>query len=539
MKKLIYVLMLSLSVFAFLPSQEIKISASSDPMVILNLDTNATYNTTGEIYLPAGTYDVLDPNNGYSQIMSLTVYGQVIITTNLSGKLEFSYDDEGNWVTYPTAYQSIIFSSSSAVSVMTSTGGSYSMANLQITAQDLRPAFSGQETFVTNVDDAKPLSFFLSYIHVFDNVDGDLTSQIYVVTDNYTANSSVLGAHTVTLGVEDTAGNVSTFEFTINVVDITKPVINGNSAKATISYTQTYNIEAFRSTLTATDNYSTLSNAQITVESDGYTSNKTALGTYSIVFKVTDTSGNSNTFTKQVEVIDDVAPMISGQQTYTKDATAILLLDTIKANLTATDVKDGNRTAYITVKEDNYTGNGNKVGTYTITFEVADTKNNKSTFVVTLNVVDDIPGVWYIADGVSIVLIPPMQLTHEQIINLLQKTGQISVSSTSHITFFMDEYTGNEETPGVYAMGFNFSNAAGQSSVHTFAITVTEASDENPIILDPNTSWIDSSLTWVSDNPFIFVGLFMGVVFVIVIAVAVNTKKPAKKYHSKKSRRGY
>ena len=46
-----------------------------------------------------------------------------------------------------------------------------------------------------------------------------------------------------------------------------------------------------------------MTNANIVLESDGYTSKKTILGTYNVVFGLTDASGNKTTFTKQIEVM--------------------------------------------------------------------------------------------------------------------------------------------------------------------------------------------------------------------------------------------
>ena len=63
-------------------------------------------------------------------------------------------------------------------------------------------------------------------------------------------------------------------------------LITGNASVAEISYTQTYNISNFKSTLTASDNYYTLTNSNITILSDTYTANKAVPGTYEVVFEV-------------------------------------------------------------------------------------------------------------------------------------------------------------------------------------------------------------------------------------------------------------
>jgi hypothetical protein len=428
------------------------------------------------------------------------VTGNVQITLESNGKMKIA-GKEGSYLKLYMKYMGnsgelTLYKPGTSQAVLINTNNS-DMSAMWISTAGLREGISGQENFVANVDEQKPVTFFQGYLYAFDNYDGDLTSDIYIVTDNYTPNKSVLGTHTVTFGVEDSSGNVSTFAINITVVDVTKPTITGSTAKVQISYTQTWNINAFKSTLVASDNYDTLTNADITIKSDGYTSNKTNLGTYNVVFSLKDSSNNEQTFTKQVEVIDDVAPTFSGQTSYVKNITGILTVNDIKGNLTATDAKDGNRTAYITVKSDGYTGKGHIVGTYTIVFEVKDTKNNTATLNVTVQVMDNIPPVWYVADGTSIVLIPPMQLTRTQIIDLLVKTGQIDVGSTSNVSFFLDEYVGNEDEPGIYNLGFNFSSASGHSSVHNFTITVASVNgDDGGITIEPRSN-VGNTLFWI------------------------------------------
>lgn len=388
---------------------------------------------------------------------------------------------------------------------------------------NVRPAISGQENFVTSVDDAKPVSYFQQYLSAIDETDGNITSRIYVKTDNYTTNKSVLGTYKVTFGVKDNAQNESTLEVNITVADVTKPVISGNTSKATISYTQTWNIQNFKSTLSVTDNYATIANSAITVKTDGYTSNKTNLGTYNVVYAVLDPSGNEGTFTKQVEVIDDIAPVFSGPTIITKPATQVLTVNEIKSQLTATDAKEGTKTAQITVFEDNYTGRGNKVGNYTITFQVADSKGNRSTHVVTVSVQDNIPPVWYIQDGVSFKIVPPATLTRQQIIDLLVATNQLSVNSTTQINFLVDEYTGNETTPGVYTVSLGYADTAGNEGVHTVAITVLEDENTNPIVVGPKETLQDQiTKFFTSTTGYVTLGL---VALGLVVVVMKNKKK--------------
>lgn len=351
-----------------------------------------------------------------------------------------------------------------------------------------RPAITGEENYVTSVDDLRPVSFFQSFLTAIDETDGDITDNIYIVSDDYTPNMSTLGKYEVVFGVKDNAGNETMLVSYINVVDITNPVITGNASVAEISYTQTYNISNFKSTLTVTDNYYTLTSSNITVLSDDYTSNKSVPGTYEIVFEVTDPSGNQGTFTKQVRVIDNVAPVFSGPTVITKPSNSILAVSEIQAQLTAHDAIEGSKTSQITVLSDGYTGNGNVVGSYDVVFQVQDSKGNKSTHTVTVNVVDNIAPIIYIKDGVSIILKANEVLTRSQIISILQVTGQVqNVTASTQFSFLIDEYQGNEETPGVYMMSVRATSASGNQSVHNMMINVLEADTDDDVTVEPVT----------------------------------------------------
>lgn len=350
--------------------------------------------------------------------------------------------------------------------------------------QDLRPAISGQETFATKVDEARPVEYFIGFLKAIDDIDGDISDDIYIVTDNYTPNKSVLGTHEVTVGVEDSAGNVSEFTFKVSVVDITAPIINGNPAVVSIGYKETYNIANFKSTLTVTDNYDSLTASDIEIQSDGYTTNKTKLGTWNVVFEVADSSGNTSTFTKPIKVIDNVAPVFSGIETLTKSYTEVMTLSDIISQATANDEIDGNLTNKITVVNDGFTGKSNKVGTHYIELSVTDNAGNTTTRTITVKVIDDQAAGWYITNGVSINLTPGTELTRTQIVELLNKSGQVLAPANARITYLSDTYSENIGTPGTYTLAFRTVLTNGQENNYTYAVNILDdQTDEDTEVL--------------------------------------------------------
>lgn len=86
------------------------------------------------------------------------------------------------------------------------------------------PAIYGPKTYAKNNDtsfDAKDLVPFLT---AYDENDGDISNNIYVLTDDYN-DSGVPGQYTVIYAVENSNEAVSTFEVTFNVMDVIKPII--------------------------------------------------------------------------------------------------------------------------------------------------------------------------------------------------------------------------------------------------------------------------------------------------------------------------
>jgi len=384
-----------------------------------------------------------------------------------------------------------------------------------------RIAIDGEENFVTNYDDPKPVEFFQAFLIAFDETDGDISDEIYIKTNDYTENMAVLGAHKVVFAVKDSNENETTLEVYIRVVDITAPVITGNTSQVNIGYKETWNINNFKNTLNVTDNHddSVSLKAAITIESDGYTANITTLGTYDVVFAVEDQSGNIGTFTKTIKVIDNVAPTFSGPTSLTSNISVTFTESDVRNQLTAYDEKEGNVTHRIEVDEDNYTGKGHNTGIYTIKYRVTDTAGNEAFHTVTINRRDDIPPVFYIKDGVSIVTDTSTPLTIDDIINILTNTGQVVIPVGVNAMFSVqyDDYTGNEDQVGVYTVVIDSELTNGDESTHTMSINVLESSDGIPV-----------------DGPETFFQKYKGVIIagVILLVVAIGYvyfKKPNRK----------
>lgn len=545
MKKLFRVLLL---IFAF-----IGVFAASTANTYASAPGATFSNYEGEEYfVSSGVYKIKSPGQNYvnlynldsqTSLFSADDYGLLINTTV---NIIFADSEGTEYVVTPGEYR--ITSPAQEYLNLFEVGNEtriFHTDDMGFTlrfSDNLRPAISGQENFVTNINDPKDVAYFQSFLYAFDETDGDVTNRITVKTDNYTANKSVLGTHQIIFAVTDLSGNENTLTVYVRVVDVDAPVISGNTSIAQIGYKETWNINSFKSTLSVTDNYDSLTNADITIKTDNYTANKNKLGTYDVVFSATDASGNEATLTKQVRVIDNIKPTFSGPTTIATSNTTIITESQIRSQLTAHDEIDGNITNKIQLVTDNFTGHGNKVGTYTIVYAVTDNAGNTEQHIVSVTRSDEMPPIFWIEDGVSIKVEPTIALTKQQIIDTLTASGQIQVTATTQVSFLINEYEGNESVPGIYAISMRVADLKGNEEIHNIAVTVLDTSDtEDPVVLEPKEPLIklpDWAPEWATEyQEEILIGLSFILLIGVLIIYVVIKKKSSKTSKNKKNKK--
>ena len=208
-----------------------------------------------------------------------------------------------------------------------------------------------------------------------DNYNNDVTSSI---TASSTVDSNTIGSYTVTYTVSDASGNQATAVRTVIVEDSTPPTIALiGSNPVTVEAGSTYTDAG----ATATDAYDGDLSSSITTTSDV---DVNTVGTYTVTYTVSDSSANSATASRTVNVVDTTAPVITiiGANPVDVDLGATYS----DAGATATDVHDGDLTSSITVSSNVDT---NTAGTYTVTYTVSDAAGNQATETRTVNVIDN------------------------------------------------------------------------------------------------------------------------------------------------------
>ncbi|WP_371188588.1 immunoglobulin-like domain-containing protein [Thalassotalea maritima] len=205
--------------------------------------------------------------------------------------------------------------------------------------------------------------------NAIDNVDNDIT-----VTTMGTVDTFSVGTYTLTYTAEDSSGNITRAQRTVHVVDTIAPVISILGEKdVTVTFSKEYIDEG----ATATDNVD--GNIAVTVsgEVDTY-----QLGWQTITYTATDSSGNSTTDYRNVQIID-LPPTIKLNGEY--QVNIYLYQEYIESGVTVTDDVDDNIADSLVVES---TLDTSVPGTYLITYTVTDQNNNVSTISRTVNVIN-------------------------------------------------------------------------------------------------------------------------------------------------------
>ena len=211
-----------------------------------------------------------------------------------------------------------------------------------------------------------------------DSLDGDISANINV-TDNI--DSTKPGVYKVIYTVTDAAGNSATATRTVNVdvvvTDTTPPKITllGNNPEKIVLDANYVDAGA-----TALDDKDGDLTSKIVTRVKVDTSNT---GTYRVYYSVTDKAGNKARAVRRVKVIlgdDTVKPVITLNGGNVSIEKGKKYTD---KGATATDDRDGDLTSKIVTKSD---VNTNVVGTYSVTYSVADAAGNKVQKIRTVKV---------------------------------------------------------------------------------------------------------------------------------------------------------
>lgn len=214
-------------------------------------------------------------------------------------------------------------------------------------------------------------------IYVIDVFDQDMAIDIDGVTVSHDIQIDRLGTYEITYQVNDTYGNMARETLTVKVVDKQAPSITLTNSLVF----QVFGPEQFLNTFfLIEDNYDAYAILYIDMDTSV---NYDVIGRYPIVITAQDTSKNTEKYEGYVDIIDDIAPMIS-------QISDIIITDFQSHMLTSYfDVSDNyDQPPSLEVVIDDQAVDYQKIGIYDLIVNVYDLSNNQSSIVTELFVVD-------------------------------------------------------------------------------------------------------------------------------------------------------
>jgi len=347
------------------------------------------------------------------------------------------------------------------------------------------PTINGyKDKYITNIDAPISLNLLMASITAYDNLDGNITDKIKIEYNEYSKNIDKTGTYPIIISVEDNAKNKATITIHIQIIDTTPPAIEGKNTYTSFM-SSPLNLDEIKNNLIATDNTNEDLTSQIFACNDMYSANKNKIGTYSIYFCVYDPSNNlSNNFKVNVEVKDDIPPIIEGLNYFTSHLSAPLTIKDILYSLAASD--NGNDiSSSIFITNDNYSNFLNTIGEKTIYFQAMDSSNNLSKpFKVTINLIDDIPPQIYGLNIYNSYLSSTLSLTYlkQQLTVLDNVEGNIS----NKLEIISDSYSNNINNKGIFHLSFKACDSSNNCS-EEFKISINIIDDIIPYFIGPSS----------------------------------------------------
>ena len=337
--------------------------------------------------------------------------------------------------------------------------------NQKIKVNDnIAPSINGPEYLKTNISNPLTLQEITNQLVALDNHDGDISSQIYIVENNY--NNNKVGKYYCIFSIKDSSNNTIKvpFKVTIEVIDDIAPTIEG----PTLFISKLSNIlstKTILSNMIVTDNHDSSAYKNLYIIDDTYSTNQKNVGEYTLVIGAYDEFGNESLpYIITIKVIDDILPTIQGERFYESYLSNPIDLFSIKSSLIAMDNFDGNIFNKLEITNDTYSNNKDNIGVYQISFIVIDSSGNiSSPHIVEIVVYDDILP---LISGINFYnTLDSNKLDIYSIQLSLTATDNIDGDISNNIILDKDTYSDNYQTIGTYFLSFYVTDKSGNISM--------------------------------------------------------------------------
>lgn len=294
-------------------------------------------------------------------------------------------------------------------------------------------------------------------ISASDHEDGDLTEDITVLSDGYTGHEAELGEFLITYAVQDAGNQTTQMIITIINQDFLSPVINYSEDALTVPKDGILTLADLQ--LVITDNIDGDITNQAVIQ--GWSSvDLETIGSYEVQIDVVDASGNAAQAILTINVVDDVAPVITGPDSFIKHPDFVFNAANLLSYYTAEDNIDGDITANIEMLSSELIGNADDPGIYNVVIRVEDAAGNATLKEITVQVDADLPVYLVVDEAAKIIVDSETVLEAADFVDLLIHIDAIQ-DKVYIPTIVQDTYTASFETEGTYDYDVTLNSADG------------------------------------------------------------------------------
>lgn len=298
---------------------------------------------------------------------------------------------------------------------------------------------------------------------------GNQTVQAIVV-DSTSANMNQIGDYQITYTLTDDYGLQTIESKIIHIVDTELPTLLLNDQMIT-SFEERKQVPDFESyIITATDNYDDFSAVDVLIDSSSYNGN--VIGEYSVIYTLTDSSGNKVEDQIIFTIIENQSPIINLDSEFLLEYSVYDDAPNLEAAILSVLVKNG--TAEVTdVSIDATSLDMEKVGDYVISFTLIDELNYNTTETITITIYDRTSPT-IIFNPIFDLRLPVDGLLPDFLNAVSSVEDNYDVVDVLNVD--IDSTAIDMTTKGVYTVYFTVSDFNGNSTTQTLDFTVDDFS---------------------------------------------------------------
>ena len=311
----------------------------------------------------------------------------------------------------------------------------------------------GTKTIVLDVDSRYTEEQIISQVKAVDlfGVDVPVTK----VSSDYVVGKT--GTFNIVISATDSYGQTAQATLICDVRDYAAPVITQKVTEIHYDYGTLLTEAKLLENFELSDNMGTEELTTKFVYPTGFEISKALVfGSYNLTLEVTDTFNNKATKSFTLQVVDNVAPVISKISGDIGDKIKISYstigkntINTILGYFKATDAIDGNCEIYL--KEGKIPSE--MAGDFTLKIGAKDKSGNEAVYTINCEVVADLPPVFILSDKlVNATISNPLDLTDLQ--NIVQKA--ILKKTVNNLQINASGYLANSDKVGSYPVSYTY-----------------------------------------------------------------------------------